>query len=83
MSWSTQDISSFENKKVLIVARTDDKSVQKEYENAIANSLRNKNINAVVIYEYFPNLKEINNPTSQEIKTILTKLETEDFDAIV
>lgn len=60
-SWTSNDFEKTKNKKMLIVARSDDKEVRKTYEDELVKQLKTENINAVSALNMFPDLKENKN----------------------
>ncbi|WP_299886882.1 hypothetical protein [uncultured Lacinutrix sp.] len=82
-TWSSEDFQDAKTKKVLVVARSNDKEVQKAYENELVSKLKNEDINAISAHKLFPDLKEKSNRSQEEINTIVKDFSKEGIQSIL
>jgi len=61
-SWKSENFDTLSNAKILVVSENSEMDVRKSYEIAIANKLRDRNLDAVESHIQFPLLKEAKTP---------------------
>lgn len=72
-SWKSENFDTLSNDKILVVSESSKIDDRKSYEIAIANKLRNRNINAVESHIQFPSLKWTKTPDKKVNRTQLFK----------
>ncbi len=82
-SWKSENFQSSENQKILVAAKSPELAVRKSYETAIANQLKSQGITAVAIHQLFPDFKDKETPTEDEVITILNTFKAEGITSIL
>ncbi len=82
-SYKSDKFEAFRSKKMLVISRTPLKDVRKEYELEITKKLNNQGINAVASHEAFPDLKRVDNRTSEKIEEIIATFRQQGFETIL
>ncbi len=82
-SWKSDKIESIKDKKILVIARTANDEIRKDYEYEIANQLRARNLNVTESYKKFPKLDPNNKLTEEKVKAFKKTLQEDGFNAVV
>ncbi|WP_282117145.1 hypothetical protein [Cellulophaga baltica] len=82
-SYKSDNFENLNEKKVLVISRTPLEDIRKEYELEIVSKLNSKGINAVASHIAFPNLKRIDNKTSERISDVISQFRNNGFDYIL
>lgn len=82
-SYKSDDFETLQNKKILVISRTPNEDVRKAYELDLVSKLKAKGVNAVSSHIAFPDLKRINNKTSDKIAEVVAMFQKEGIDIIL
>ncbi|WP_298501590.1 hypothetical protein [uncultured Maribacter sp.] len=82
-SYKSDSFENLNKKKVLVISRTPLEDIRQEYELEIVAKLKSKGINAVASHIAFPNLKRIDNNTSERISEVISQFRKEGFDHLL
>lgn len=72
-SWKSENFDILSNSKILVVSENSEMDVRKSYEIAIANKLRDRNLDVVESHIQFPSLKEANTSDEKANRTQIFK----------
>ncbi|WP_299439267.1 hypothetical protein [uncultured Aquimarina sp.] len=70
-SWKSEDFQAVKSKRILVAAKSPDPSIQKSYEKAIVSKLQGQHIDAIEMHKVFPNIKDKEQRTAEEVEQIL------------
>ncbi len=81
-SYKSDDFETFQNKKMLVIARTPIEDVRKAYELDLVKQLKAKGVNAVASHIAFPTLERIDNKTAERIADVVAMFRKKGFDVL-
>ncbi|MBQ4802136.1 hypothetical protein J8L88_04655 [Aquimarina sp. MMG015] len=70
-SWKSKDFQFLKAKKILIAAKSPNLEIRKSYETAIADQLKDHNIDAVMMHKIFPDFEEKERTAPKETDQII------------
>ena len=82
-SWKADSINDLADKKILVIARSDDMVSRQRFEQEIADRLRAKGIDATESYKKFPAMKHNQKFTEEEIQQRIEIVKSEGFHGVV
>ncbi len=82
-SWKSEDFLTVKSKKILVVAKSPNPAIQKSYEKAIASKLKKQHIDVVEMHNVFPNIRDKEQRTTEEVEQILRMFEEKKIEALL
>ncbi len=82
-SWEAENVSSINDKNIIVIARTENNQARIAFENEIVNQLKAKGLKATSSFTKFPKLnpdQKVSEDKQQQIKSLLTD---EGFNAVI
>lgn len=73
-SWKTVQTNKIEDKKMVVLSKTDNPVVRKQFETVLTQQLQNQGYNAIESFTLMPELKHTNNKEAQPLKENLELL---------
>lgn len=82
-SWKADNLSSLNDKKILVIARSDDMVTRQRFEQEIVSKLREKGIDATESYTKFPSMKHNKKRSEEEIDDVIDIIKNEGFTGVL
>lgn len=82
-AWKADDSGTFKEKKILVIARTDDMVTRQRFEQEITTKLIDRGIDATQSYTKFPSMQHNKKRTPEEIDELVQIIKNEGFHGIV
>ncbi|WP_303315737.1 hypothetical protein Q4Q34_14265 [Flavivirga abyssicola] len=82
-SWNSENFDTTKTRKILVVARDNDMGIRSSYEKAMVLKLKEKGVDAIAAFELFPDLKEKNNRSQEEIDALVRNFKSKGINAIM
>jgi len=82
-AWKSDDAEQFKSKKVLVITRTENNQARVAFEDAIANKLRDRGIEATESYKYLPKLDPNRKLTENDVKEAKRMIRDKGYNAVV
>lgn len=82
-AWKADDSGTFKEKKILVIARTDDMVTRQRFEQEITTKLTDRGIDATQSYTKFPSMQHNKKRTPEEIDELVQIIKNEGFHGIV
>ena len=82
-SWKADNVSSINEKNIIVIARTDNTTARVAFENEIVDQLTARGIKATASFTKFPELNPDVKVTEEKAEMIKSMLKNEGFDGVV
>ncbi|NQX77185.1 hypothetical protein [Gilvibacter sp.] len=82
-SWKATDAGDVKSKNFLVIARTDNPTVRKAFEDAMLRELRNNKMKGMVSYDFMEDLKPNKQLSEAEIEAAKQMIRDKGFEAVV
>ncbi len=82
-AWKSDDAEQFKTKKTLVIARTDNNQARVAFEDAIADKLRERGIEATESYKYLPKMDPNKKLTEKDINEAKKRISENGYNAVV
>jgi hypothetical protein len=82
-AWKADDSSTFKEKKILVIARTDDMVTRQRFEQEITAKLTAAGVDATQSYTKFPSMQHNKKRTPEEIDELVQIIKNEGFHGVV